>query len=480
MPPGNTTDSAPSPARPRSQLRRAMRTRDVVLFLVAAVVGPRWIATAAAAGPSALVVWLIAFVCFFVPLAFTVVELSSRYPDEGGIYVWTKRAFGEGAGFLTGWMYWTSNLVYFPGLLYFTAGNALFIGPERWQTLSTSAPYFIAASLTGLGVALGLNIVGLDVGKWLHNVGGIATWIPMGVLIVMGFAAALFFGSANSFTLPHLIPSAGLDDMIFWSTIAFGFGGLEAASFMGDEIVDARRTIPRAIVIAGATIAAIYILGTLAVLLALPQQEVSGLQGIMQAIARTADRVGAPAVAPVAAFLITLSSIGGVGAWLASTARLPFVAGIDRYLPPAFGRLHPRWHTPHVALLVQAAGAALIIVLGQAGTTVKGAYEILVSMGVISFFIPYLFMFAAMIKIQAHPAGPGVLRTPGGRPVATVLAALGFLTTLVSIVLAVVPPKDVADPRTAVAKVLIASAVLVVMGLLLYATRRRGSRRPVM
>src|SRR5688572_8660108 len=109
------------------ELRRAMGFWDVVLFLVAAVVGLRWIATAAAAGPSAIVVWVIAFVAFFIPLAFTVIDLSARYPEEGGLYVWVKRAFGDFAGFMAGWMYWTSLLVYLPGLLYFSAANALFI-----------------------------------------------------------------------------------------------------------------------------------------------------------------------------------------------------------------------------------------------------------------------------------------------------------------------------------------------------------------
>lgn len=453
-----------------------MGSWDVVLFLVAAVVGPRWIATAAAAGPSALVIWFLAFIAFFVPLAFTVVELSSRFPHEGGIYVWTKNAFGDLPGFLTGWMYWTSNLVYFPALLYFTAGNALFIGPERWQSLSGNPGYFMAASLLGLGIALALNIVGLDVGKWLHNVGGIATWLPVALLVLMGGAACLMFGSATTFSVRELLPRPGLEDMVFWSTIAFAFGGLEAASFMGEEIVDARRTIPRAILGAGGIITGVYVLGTLAVLLALPEEDVSGLQGIMQAISRAADRVGIPAAAPVAAFLITIGSIGGVGAWLASTARLPFVAGIDSVLPPAFARLHPRWGTPYVALLVQAAGSAVFIVLGQAGTTVKGAYEALVSMGVIAFFIPYLFMFAAMIKVQDMPAGPDVIRTPGGRPVATVLAALGFTTTTASIALALIPPAEAGDKLLAAAKVVGASLVLVALGLALYLAGRRRLR----
>jgi amino acid transporter len=440
-------------------LRRAMRSWDVVLFLIAAVVGLRWIATAAAAGPSALVVWAIAFAAFFIPLAFTVIDLSRRYPEEGGLYVWVKRAFGDGPGFIAGWMYWTSNLVYLPGLLYFSAANALYIG--GWQSLSSSSTYFIAFSLIGLALAVGLNVVGLGVGKWLHNAGGLGTWIRIGLLVAMGAVALARFGPASDIAAADLVPSTGLDDMIFWSTIAFGFAGLETASLMSDEIVDARRTIPRAIITAGAIITAIYILGTAAVLVSLPEGEASSLEGLMQAFQLTGERIGLPGAAAVAAVLITIGNIGGVGAWLAATARLPFVAGLDRSLPPAFGRLHPRYRTPHVALYVQVVGAAVFVVLGQAGTSVKGAYDALVGIGVISYFIPYLLLFAALIKIGSQ------------RLLARFLAVLGIAVTAISIVLASLPPADSNDPALAVAKVVGSSAALLLVGALLFARSRR-------
>jgi amino acid transporter len=194
----------------------------------------------------------------------------------------------------------------------------------------------------------------------------------------------------------------------------------------------------------------------------------------MQATQRAAERVGWPALTPVAAALFVVSGVGGVGAWLGSVARLPFVAGVDRALPAAFGRLHPRWGTPHVSLWVQGGAAAAITLLGQAGTTVKGAYDALVSMAVIAYFVPFLFMFAAMIRLQREPAGPEVIRVPGGRPVAVALAALGFVTTAVSIVLAVLPPPDSDNKPLAVAKVVGMSLLLAGIGAALYARRRRA------
>ncbi len=125
----------------RPTLRRVLTFRDLVLYYSVTGFSLRWIATAAAAGPSALVIWIVAALGFFVPLVFTTLELSSRYPEEGGIYVWSKRAFGPFAGFITGWTYWGSNLPYLPGLLYFAAANALFIGGPACgrPTASTSS-----------------------------------------------------------------------------------------------------------------------------------------------------------------------------------------------------------------------------------------------------------------------------------------------------------------------------------------------------
>jgi amino acid transporter len=460
------------------QLRRTLGFRDLLLFYIVTGFSLRWIATAAAAGPSALVIWVIAALGLFVPLVFTVLELSSRYPEEGGIYVWSKRAFGPFAAFLTGWTYWGSNLPYFPGLLYFGAANALFIGGAKWQTLSSNSTYFIVVSLAGLTIAVVMNVVGLNVGKWLNNVGALAGWLPALALIAFGAIAWTRFGSATPMAARALVPSTSLKDVIFWSTIAFAFGGVESASTMGEEIVDARRTVPRAILTAGAIMTVLYMVGTFSVLLAMPKEQISGLQGIMQAIQTMAGRIGASWMVPILAALVTINALGGVGGWFAATARLPFVAGIDRFLPAAFGALHPRWRTPYVALLVQAVIAALFIWLGQAGTSVRGAYDALVSMGIIAYFIPFLFMFAAMIKLQREPAGPGVMRVPGGTPVAVALAVLGMATTAVSIVLACVPPDEEPHKLLAAGKVVGSSLFLVGIGVIVYALgRRRAARR---
>ena len=260
---------------------------------------------------------------------------------------------------------------------------------------------------------------------------------------------------------------------MFWSTIAFALTGFESASFMGEEIRDSRRTIPRAILTSMPLITLMYVLGTICVLVALPAGRLGGLQGPIDAIEAAASRLGLAGFTPVAAFLITLSALGSVGAWLGSTARLPFVAGIDHYLPESFGRVHPKWRTPHVALLSLAATIVLCILLGQAGQTVKGAYDILVSMTVISTLIPFLLLFASIIRLQSEPGGPEVFRVPGGRPVAVLAGVVGFVTTAVSIVLSFFPAEDEPHKALAVAKIAGLTLLSTGSGVVLYAAGRR-------
>jgi amino acid transporter len=211
-------------------------------------------------------------------------------------------------------------------------------------------------------------------------------------------------------------------------------------------------------------------------LVALPAAQVSSMEGIMQAITSAAARVGWYGIGPAVALFICLANLGCVGANLASQSRIPFVVGIDRYLPSAFGRVHPKWGTPVVALLTQGVCCVVFILLGQAGSTVRGAYQILVTMTIITNFVPYLFMFGAMIRLQREPVEPGVITVPGGKHMAIALAIVAIITTSAVIIASVVPDPTEPNKVLAVAKVVFFSVLLIGGGVLLYAVGRR--RRP--
>ncbi len=403
-----TSAASPCPKDPTTSaapaLKRALTFRDLTLFYIVSGLSVRWVATAAAAGASTLAVWLFALVGFFIPLAASVLELSSRYPAEGGLYVWTREAYGDFSGFIAAWTYMMSNLPYFPAVLYFGAGSVLFAFGARGQHFSASSGYFLIFAVAWLAFITLMNIVGVDAGKWLNNVCTLGSTLPIAILLVLAVISARHFGSATSFAPHELIPRPSLANAIFWSTIFFAFGGCEAGSFMGEEIRNPRRTIPRALLAGGTILAVAYIAGTAALLVALPSTAVHGVDGFMRGMMTLCSRLNLAWLAAPVALLLGLNAVGGAAAYLSSTSRLPFVAGIDCYFPPVFARIHPRFKTPWVAIATYGAAGIVVALLSQAGTTVRGAYDVLVAMSIIAYFIPYLFLFASMIRLQSRPS----------------------------------------------------------------------------
>jgi len=459
-------------------LERALRTKDIVLFNVAAIVGMRWIALAAASGPSSLFLWVLAAFVFFIPQGFAVTALSSAIPEEGGLYVWTTKAFGQRQGFLAGWLYWASNITYFPTLTLSTVVFALYVFNTRYAALEQSPTYAAGASVVLLAIALVFNIVGMKTGKWVQNIGGLAQWVPSLVLLLVGIVALTSSGSATPMPAASLLPNfRDLPTILFFANLCFGFAGLELAPTMAGEVVEPRRTFPRAIVISGLSIAAVYLTGTISLLWSLPRNEISIISGVNQAITKAGAAHGMPWLGPPIALLMTLAGLGGVGAWLIATARLLFVGGLDRYLPPVFGRTHPKWKTPWFAMLFQAAFSAIFILAAQWGGTVKEAYLKLVNATLIVYFLPYLYMFASALRLRQEIARqPGAIPVPGGRGGSLFWNSLGFLTTFVAIVLALIPPADTANKTEFFVEVFVGSFGFLFIGLILYALAERRRR----
>lgn len=455
--------SAPEQGR-AVQPPRVMGLRDVVLFNISAIVGLRWLTTSSSQfGAAALLLWVVAMVLFFIPSAIAVRELADIDPGSGGIYRWVNRAFGTRHAFVAGWGYWVNNLLYFPSLLVTTAAIGAYIGGPATAPLGNSSMFILIVSLIGLWLAVWLNVVGLRIGKWLPNLGGFGTWVPALLFVVLATWSLVARGSATSFTAKSLLPEhLDLPSINLFATMTFAFAGLELAPTLGGEIRDPAATLRRGVLLSGVAIVAMYVLGTGAMLVALPHETISVTNGMPQAVQALVERLGVTGLGflPVLiALLLTAGNIGGLSAWLAGSARLPFAAGVDRALPPAFARLHPRWQTPYVSLLLMGALATVFIVAGLAGSTVKSAYLLLTQATLILFFIPYLYIFAAYLRLRRlRSFGTWVTGVAG-------LAAVAF-----SIVLGFVPPSD--EPNPLWYEVKVVGGVVAFMGIGFWLARR--------
>ena len=452
-------------------LKRVLTLRDVVLFNLVAVISLRWMATSAKAGPPAIVLWILATVLFFIPMGLAVAELSRRHPDEGGIYAWTKSALGERHGFLCGWCYWVSNVLYYPNLLMATAAIMTFAFGQGETGLASRWVYVLPVTLGALWLAVGLNIVGTSTGRWLQNAGGIGTLLPGTLLIGFGIAAALSGRpSANPITASNIVPDlTDLSSLNLWASIAFAYGGLELSASMAGEVQRPERTLSRAVLIAAPICAVVYLLGSTALLWLLPSGELNIVSGLLQGIARGARDV-APTLTwlvPLAALSFAIGNIGGVGAWLSGPARIAFVIGLDKYFPPAFGKVHPKWGTPHVAILVQAVLATvalLLSVLGR-GTSVETVYLIMLDMQLLLYFIPFVYLFVSLVILRRRDRAAGLVNRTAD---AGLIAASGAFVTILAMVIAMIPPSGEAHKTLFFAKVLGGALLFIGGGAVVY------------
>jgi len=436
-----------------SGVKRELGMRDVTLLAIACVVGPRWIAAAAHAGPGTIVLWLVAAVLFLVPLAIAVAALTVRHPQDGGLYVWTRADFGPWNAFLAFWVYWMGIAFWFPSAALFYVSITL-----SAMGVKASPALLIGVSLATLWIALGTNMVGVRIGKWTENVGATAAWV-LGVLLM---ALAVIVGKQRgSATQLDLAPKFDWETIAFWSGIAYAMSGLEMVGLMGGEIRDPARVLPRAAWISSLFATVFYAGSTLALLILLPAAKISEIDGLAQAGGAAAAVLGGPFgghwIAPAIALLVLLSAIGQFGGLGATVSRLPFAAGTDHLLPRIFGKLHPRWGTPWISMLVLGGVATTLLIVTQFGDTIRAGYQTMVSLMVIAGFLPYLYIFGSAWKLGARTS-----------------AVCGSFVTAVAILASIVPTAEI--HRVWLFEGKLAAGTVAVIGSAGLAYRRSGGR----
>ncbi|MGA8838598.1 MAG: APC family permease [Candidatus Sulfotelmatobacter sp.] len=438
MQPAKTLSTTTQPAQPH--LIRALGRRDLVLLFVVAVFNLNVVPSIAANGGVTIWLWIISLLLFFWPQGIAVIELAHRYPGEGGVYLWAKEVFGDFHGFLSGWCYWTNNMLYVPTvMLYFVGVSVYLLGPTHLG-LADNKIFASTTSLILLALLTVLNIVGLGVGKWINNLGAIGTFIAAGVLIGLGVVIWSRFGTTIT-AADFKIPADPRFVLNSFGVICFGLVGLELASVMGDEIQDPSRTLPGAVAWGGILSGALYVGATLTLLIAVGKNDISVLQGIVQAVSHMAGKVGVGWIITPFALMLSLSIAGIGSAWMGGSARIPFVAGLDSYMPSWLGRVHPKYATPYAALIVQAVVSLVLIGINfYASGGVQETFQTMLSLAVVLQLVPFLYVFAALLQF-ARKADLGDGRY--GRGTLVFAGASGFLTTLLGIVLAFFPAKQI-------------------------------------
>ena len=419
-------------------LRRVLGRRDLVLLFVVAVFNLNVVPSIAANGGVTVWLWMIALLLFFWPQGIAVIELAHRFPGEGGVYLWAKEVFGDFHGFLSGWCYWTNNMLYVPTVMLYFVGVSVFVLGARHQALADNRAFALTTTVLLLTALVALNFVGLGVGKWINNLGAIGTGIAAATLMGLGLIVWLRFGTPVA-AADFRIPANPRFVLNSFGVICFGLVGLELASVMGDEIQDPGRTLPGAVAWGGVISGLLYVGATLTLVVAVGRN-LHVLQGIVQAVSHMTSQVGVSWIVSPFALVLSLSIAGIGSAWLAGSARIPFVAGLDSYLPHWLGKVHPRYATPYMALLVHGSLSALLCLIYLAGARVQEAFQTMLSLAVVLQLVPFIYMFAALLKFawsevegKGHYS-KGVLMLTGGS---------GLVTTALAISVAFFPPQQI-------------------------------------
>lgn len=440
-------------------LIRALGRLDLVLLFVVAVFNLNVVPSIAANGGVTIWLWIISLLLFFWPQGIAVIELAHRYPGEGGVYLWAKEVFGDFHGFLSGWCYWTNNMLYVPTvMLYFVGVSVYVLGPGH-QNLPDNKIFAACVSLGLLALLTILNILGLGVGKWINNLGAIGTFVAAAVLVGLGIVIWSRFGTGIT-AADFKIPANPRFVLNSFGVICFGLVGLELASVMGDEIQDPARTLPGAVAWGGLISGTLYVAATLTLLVAIGKN-VNVLQGVVQAVTGMAARVGVGWISIPFALMLSLAIAGIGSAWIGGCSRIPFVAGLDSYMPSWLGKVHPHYATPYAALIVQGIVSGLLVIgnfygwwfwdklMGVLGllpllymspSGVTEVFQMLLSLAVVLQLVPFVYAFGALVKFAVTEQSP---KGQFGRPTLFVAGLSGLLTTILGIALVFFPAQQI-------------------------------------
>jgi len=467
-----TTELAQAEARVEAHsasLRKELGVRDLVLTQILFIVGLSWIGVAGKLGPSHVIFWLLALVLFYLPSAAVVMYLSRLMPLEGGLYQWAKLGFNGTIGFLLAWNLWLYVIVHTSEIgLECATYLSYALGPgASWMTTSS---WFVALATAVLLMLMILaSVIGLSVGKWVHNVGGIVMLVVFSALLIMPLIGLSTGHLREYHPFRTTVPSFSLLDLNILGKMGFGaLGGFEYVAILAGETRAPARSVRRSVLIAAPIIALMFVLGTSTVVAYIPADQIDLVGPLPQVLRAGFGPLGIAGQLVTIAILLTLAMrVAQTNVAFTAVARLPMVAGWDRLLPPWFSRLHAKYRTPVNSIVLVGVCAFAIALLSLVGVGQAEAFQLLFNASGMFYALTYVVMFAIPLfgLRGVAPRPPLWLR---------VASASGLAMTVLYVVLAVFPIIKVESVAVFAAKIslVIVLANLVGVGILESARRR--------
>jgi amino acid transporter len=449
-------------------LKKELGVGDLVLTQILFIVGLTWIGVAGKLGPSHVVLWSLAIVLFYLPSAAVVMYLNKLMPLEGGLYQWAKLGFNEMIGFMLAWNLWLYVIMSLSEIgLQCTTYLSYAIGPSADWIRSSSWFVGVSAAVI-LTFMVAASIIGLSVGKWVHNIGGVFMLIVFAGLLALPLIG-LATGHLHEYhPLRTAMPAVSLFNLNILGKLGFGaLGGFEYVAILAGETKSPARSVGRSVVIAAPIVALMFVLGTSTVIAYIPAEQIDLIGPMAQVLRVGFGPFGIATQLVTIAILMTLGMrIAQVSVSFTAVARLPMVAGWDRLLPPWFARLHPKYRTPVNSILLVGIVAFVIGLLSLIGVGQAEAFQLIWNAGGIFYALTYLVMFAIpLIGLRGITPAPSIWLK--------ITSLSGLLMTALYCALSIFPIIQVASVTTFALKILLVLVVANAIGIALYVSARR-------
>lgn len=422
--------------------KKVLSVFSLVMINVIAVDSLRTLPISAKLGFSLISYYIVAAFAFFLPVSLVAAELATAYPKTGGIYVWVREAFGKRAAFITIWLLWIYNIVWFPTILAFIAATLSYlIAPE----LGNNKFYILGTVLALFWFFTILNCFGMKISSIVSTIGAtVGTILPM-VLII--FLAVLWCIKGNPVAVGYpsnWLPNFNsLGNLSLFTVVLFGLLGMEMSAVHAEEVKNPQRDYPRALLYSTVLVISTLSLGSLAIVIVVPNTHLNVVSGLIDAYAVFFKAYNIPMMTSVIAVLIILGGLSGVSAWILGPAKGLMVAARDGSLPAKFAHLN-KYGAPTTILFTQAIIFSILSTAFILLESINAAYWMLSDLCAQMALLVYIFMFSAAIKLRySKPDQPRAFTIPGGNIVMWLVAGIGILCCLTAIFIGFVPPSQI-------------------------------------
>ncbi len=420
-----------------------LSTFALVMLITGAVDNVRNLPAAALFGSTLIFFFVFSAIVFLIPTALVSAELASSWTEKGGICYWVKLAFGDRFAFMAIWLQWISNLVWFPTILSFVAGIiAYLINPE----LAHSKCYLVSVILFVFWFITLINLKGIHVSaKFVAfcTITGMA--IPMALIIGLAIVWVLLGNPLQiHFTAATLLPSfSQTDSWVSLTAIMTAFAGMELSAVHIKEINDPQKTFPRALYISVWLILTTMILGSLAIAIVLPKEQINLVNGIMQAFTDFFAAYHISWLMPFITVMILLGTVGSIISWVISPAKGLLQAAQLGFLPLCLQKVNKHGVAANL-LITQAVIVSVICLAFLLMPSIGSSYWLLTALNIQLYMIMYVMMFIAALYLRYRYADqPRSFTIPAGKIGIWSVCILGLIGCAITLMVGFIPPAGI-------------------------------------